>query len=58
MTYGIFGSLVLEIYGLLKMVFDCLWVVVDAFEVVVEFFEVVADGCRWFYVVVARSFSQ
>ena len=28
----------LDIYGLFKMVFDCLWVVVDVFEVVV-------DGC-------------
>ena len=31
-------SRALDIYGLLKMVFDCLWVVVDVFEVVV-------DGC-------------
>ena len=42
----------LDIYGLFKMEFDCLWVVVDVFEVVVdmvvEFFEVVVDGCRWF----------
>ena len=30
--------LVFYIYGLFKMVFDCLWVVVDLFEVVV-------DGC-------------
>ena len=37
----------LDIYGLFKMVFDCLWVVVDVFEVVVEFFEVVVGGCRW-----------
>ena len=29
-----FGGL-LDIYGLFKMVFDCLWVVVDVFEVVV-----------------------
>ena len=27
-----------HLYGLFKMVFDCLWVVVDVFEVVV-------DGC-------------
>ena len=25
-------------------------------EVVVEFFEMVVDGCRWFWVVVGRSF--
>ena len=31
-------SRALDIYGLFKMVFDCLWVVVDIFEVVV-------DGC-------------
>ena len=41
-------SLALDIYGLFKVVFDCLWVVVNVFEVVVEFFEVVVDGCRWF----------
>ena len=44
-------SLALDIYGLFKVVFDCLWVVVDVFEVVVmvvEFFEVVLGGCRWF----------
>ena len=28
-------SLALDIYGLFKMVSDCLWVVVDVFEVVV-----------------------
>ena len=26
----------LDIYGLFKMVFDCLWVVVDVFAVVVD----------------------
>ena len=31
-------SLALDIYGLVKMVPDCLWIVVDVFEVVV-------DGC-------------
>ena len=31
-------SRALDIYGLFKMVFNCLWVVVDVFEVVV-------DGC-------------
>ena len=31
-------SLVLDIYGLFKMIFDCSWVVVDVFEVVVKFF--------------------
>ena len=40
-------SRALDIYGLFKMVLDCLWVVVDVFEVVVEFFEVVVGGCRW-----------
>ena len=40
----------LDIYGLFKVEFDCLWVVVDVFEVVV-------DGCcmnlsRWLYMVV------
>ena len=29
-------SRALDIYGLFKMVFDCLWVVVDVFEVVVD----------------------
>ena len=29
-------SLVLDIYGLFKVVFDCLWVLVDVFEVVVS----------------------
>ena len=48
-------SLSLDIYGVFKMVFGCLWVVVDVFEVVVEFFEVVVDGRRWFGVVVGRS---
>ena len=33
-------SRALDIYGLFKMVFDCLWVVVDVFAVLV-------DGCRW-----------
>ena len=33
-------SLVLDIYGLFKKVFDCLLVVVDVFEVVV-------GGFRW-----------
>ena len=55
MTYGIFGSLVLEIYGLFKMVFDCLWVVVDAFEVVVKFFEVVLGGCSSFLLSVTTA---
>ena len=46
------GLASLDIYGLFKMVFACLWVAVDVFEVVVEFFEVVVDdcwshGCRW-----------
>ena len=51
-------SLALDIYGLFKMVFGCLWVVVDVFEVVVEFFEVVFDGCRWLQEVLGgcRSF--
>ena len=40
-------SLALDIHGLFKMVFDCLWVVVDVFEVVAEFFEVVVGGFRW-----------
>ena len=31
-------SRALDIYGLFKMVFDCLWVVVDVFEVVVDGF--------------------
>ena len=31
-------SRALDIYGLFKMVFDCLWVVVDVFEVVVDVF--------------------
>ena len=37
----------LDIYGLLKMVFefDCSLVVVNKFEVVVEFFEVIKGGC-------------
>ena len=34
-------SRALDIYGLCKMEFDCLWVVVDVFEVVL-------GGCRWF----------
>ena len=38
-------SRALDIYGLFKMVFDCLWVVVDVFEVVVDVFAVVVDGC-------------
>ena len=46
--YVTYCDLACFIYGLFKMVFDCLWVVVDVFEVVVEFFEVVVDGCRWF----------
>ena len=46
----------LDIYGLFKMVFDCLLVVVDVFEVVVEFFEVVVGGFRWLYVI--PSFSD
>ena len=47
-TRHIVISLVLDIYGLFKMVFGCLWGVVDVFEVVVEFFEVVVDGgFRW-----------
>ena len=29
-------SRALDIYGLFKMVFDCLWVVVDVFAVVVD----------------------
>ena len=37
-------SLALDIYGLFKMVLDCLRVVVDVFAVVAEFFR---DGCRW-----------
>ena len=42
-------SRALDIYGLFKMAFDCLWVVVGVFAVVVEFFEVVVDGgFRWF----------
>ena len=36
-----------HIYGLFKMVFNCLWVVAVVFEVAVEFFEVVVDGFRW-----------
>ena len=31
-------SRALDIYGLFKIVFDCLWVVVDVFEVVVDGF--------------------
>ena len=38
-------SRALDIYGLFKLEFDCLWVVVDVFEVVVDVFEVVVDGC-------------
>ena len=45
MVEVLFISLVLDIYGLFEMVFDCLWVLVDVFEVVVEFFEAVVDGC-------------
>ena len=51
-------SLALDIYGLFKMVFDCLWVVVDVFEVVVEFFEVVlgvVGGCRSFLLLVTTT---
>ena len=40
-------SLALDIYGLFKMVFVCLWMIVDVFEVVVEFFEVVVGDFRW-----------
>ena len=43
-------SRALDIYGLFKMVFDCLWVVVDVFEVVVghcRWLLVVLDGFRW-----------
>ena len=40
-------SRALDIYGLFKMVFDCLWVVVEVLEVVVEFFEVVLGGFTW-----------
>ena len=44
----------LDIYGLFKMVFDCLWVVVDVFQVVVDgrWFEVVLGGCRSFILLV------
>ena len=45
-------SRALDIYGLFKTVFDCLWLVVDVFEVVVEFFEVVLGGCRSFLLLV------
>ena len=44
----IFISLVLDIYRLFKMVFDCLWVAVDVFEVIVEYF---VGSCRWLLVV-------
>ena len=40
-------SLALDIYGLFKVVFDCLWVF-EVVVMVVEFFEVVLGGCRWF----------
>ena len=40
-------SRALDIHGLFKMEFDCLWVVVDVFEVVVEFCEVVVGGFSW-----------
>ena len=42
------SRLPLDIYGLLKMVFDCLWVVVDVLEVVV-------DGCRSFLPLVTKG---
>ena len=42
------SRLLLDSYGLFKMVFDCLWVVLDVFEVVVESFEVLVGGCRSF----------
>ena len=49
MTYGDLACVVaLDIYGLFKIVFACLWVVVDVFGVVAEFFEVVVGGCRSF----------
>ena len=41
-------SRALDIYGLFKMVCDCLWVVVDVFEVVVGGFGIFRGGCRWF----------
>ena len=34
-TWHIVTSLVLDIYGLFNMAFDCLWVVVGVFEVLV-----------------------
>ena len=40
-------SLVLDIYGLFKMVIDCLWVVVNVFEVVVGVLLIFVGGCRW-----------
>ena len=38
----------IDIYGLFKMEFNCLWVILDVFEVVVEFFEVLELGCKSF----------
>ena len=45
-------SRALDIYGLFKMVFDCLWVVVDVFEVVVDGCCIFPGGCRWLQMVV------
>ena len=51
-TWRIVISLVLDICGLFKIVFDCLLVVVDVFEVVVELFEAVVGGFRSFLLLV------
>ena len=46
-VYVTYCDLALDIYGLFKMVFDCLWVVVDVFELVVGGCSIFRGGCRW-----------